>query len=218
MALPDWVRFSQINCSVEDVFSNKLSNLIVSYSLELRDIRQLGLVEIAGKVQEIYGPIIPSNDVSDALSRLPDVSSVCLKFYCKKIGRSMLFFAWEADSHTKLCILINGAVVYNQIRGYSAGEWLERFLHRLTISLEATCCGFASGAEYHYIYESLSPDHIADRFRDGSVFRISPPMIHMLSIDWIDEAEIRSLQKVYDPSALCRLEIDDHGLHILSRF
>lgn len=100
---------------------------------------------------------------------------------------------WPEQGKTNICLYIAPEIMWYTSDEYKQGDWLLQFLLQLTSSLKADCCGYGRDLDYDMIYQPLDPAKLLSRIRDGSLFQIRSPAIHLLKTKLIPADEISKL-------------------------
>ena len=218
MATPQWVRFSPIARTIEQICNRDLTGVFSEYSFRLWVINELGIKEDTQTLGDIDAPFIECADIEAALRSAEAWRGVALTFVVDAIGHNITINLWREHEKTILCLYLAREIMWYRSDDYDEGEWLLKFLLRFITALKADCCGYGRDWDYDVIYAPLDADRVLLRLRDRSLFSIPSPVIHLISSGLISYDEINSVIAAHDVPVGFRYRQNTTGYHMLWNF
>src|SRR5688572_21745516 len=111
MATPQWVRFSPVPRSIEQICLQDLAEVFTAFDFKLAVITELGVIPDKAAFGDIDRPFIKSDTVEDALSISRAWRGVAMTFTVGAIWRNISLHLWRDDEHTNVCLFIDTGIV-----------------------------------------------------------------------------------------------------------
>jgi hypothetical protein len=218
MATPQWVRFSAVSRSIEQVCREDLAGIFSSFSFKLWVINELGVKSDQGTFGDMDAPFIECDDLGKALAISSAWAGVALTFNVQEIHQNVSLNLWEDGEKTHICLYVAREMMWYESDDYQQGDWLKGFLLQFTAALGTDCCGYGRDPQYDTIYKSLEPSDVIRRLQDGSLLLIPDPVIHVISVALVPPGQIAAILLEHEAPAGFHSRQSTAGYHVLWNF
>jgi hypothetical protein len=218
MATPQWVRFSMLPRSIDQILHEDLTGIFSTFSFRLWVITELGLKTDTQTFGDIDGPFIECDSIGKALEISRTWRGVAMTFVVEAIRRNITINMWHDQDNTNLCLYIASEIMWYESGEYEQGEWLLKFLLQFTAALRADCCGYGRDPDYDFIYQPLDTARVLARLRDGSLLQIRRPVIHIITTKIISVEDVNDLIKKHTTRRGLQYRVSTAGYHALWNF
>lgn len=214
MATPNIVLFSPLVLSFNDLIDKIAQNLT---ELEI-EFESLGNLEVDEEGDLSFtGEIGDYKSVDQIKAYVNKTGKVALSCIVYVVTSRLYIYIWQHEGKLCLAMEIPPTLAYHQSDDYEPGKYLLKLLVSLSTSLSVDSCVY--GRDYiSNLFISVSHQTLLKNLRNGSIFLMPYPNVHIISFNLITEDEIKVILDKYltNQQYPCEYNIVAGGYHLLS--
>lgn len=212
MGTPNIVLFSPIACSTDELV-DRLAGDFADLEIEFEDLGRLEIDEEGDLA--FSGEIGEYQSVDQIKSHIRQLGRLALSAIVYVATGRLYTYIWHDQDRLCLSMEIPQTLAYHQSDDYAEGEYLVKLLVRISSSLSVDLCVY--GQDYTADLFSPAPERqILDKLRDGSLFDMAYPNVHIISFNLVDQNEMKRVLERHADKKHFQYHHVVSGYHVLS--
>jgi hypothetical protein len=222
MGTPNFVKFSRVPGTGEEVLSRLESEVLHAHGLEYSEFAALrpdtdpDTAAYTGGL-DLAKEMVPCRSRQEALSLARGWTAWGISFLARQVpgNVNLYLFDFQKDS-LGAAISFDSSMVYFATEELEKGEWLRRLLIAVVSALGCTVSGYGRDSAYRVGYVPLEPAALLTRLRAGDLFVMPFPNFHAITVDLVKPEEMDDLLARLPKSEFLKYGVATTGYHILS--